>query len=156
MPPRLLPMLAHCLPRPQGLPDCTSGVWTPGFCLTGKSAAQEGMHSQLSVTCLHAFNLVQNPGSHSGFHPNKSGSSSRARPAWQLLLLKETTLGLRDGEASELSTTGGPAPGFTIRSCWLDMARPRPYISKSYPFAYCAQGIPRSVLLCAPCAGAPL
>lgn len=85
----------------------------------------------MSVTCLHEFNLVQNPGSRSDFHQNKSGSSSKARPAWQLLLLKETTLGLRDGEASELSTTGGPAPGLTIRSCLLDVARPRPWISST-------------------------
>lgn len=144
MPPRLLPTLAHCLPRPQA--QFLSLGSEPRACLTAPavSGPQEGTHSRLSVTCLQAFNLVQNPGSHSGFHRNQSGSS-RARPAWQLLLLKETTLGLRDGEASELSTTGGPAPGFTIRSCWLDMARPRPYISKSYPFACCAQGIPRSV-----------
>lgn len=93
------------------------------------------MHSQLPVTCLHWFlsssSLVQNPGSHSDFHRNKSGSSFRAKPTWQLFLFKGTTLSLRSREGPGLSTTAGPAPGFTISSYRLDISKPRPWISST-------------------------
>lgn len=67
MPPRLLPTLAHCFPRPQA--QFLSPGSEPRACLTAPavSGPQEGTHSRLSVTCLQAFSLAQNPGSHSGF-----------------------------------------------------------------------------------------
>lgn len=63
------------------------------------------------------------PRSCSDFHQSKSGSFFREKPTWQLLL------GLRGGEALGLSTIGGTVPA--IRSCRLDVARPRPCISST-------------------------
>lgn len=118
---------------------------------TWKLTAQEWTASQLPPRVLYSSSsLLQNPGSHSDFHQSKSGSFFRAKPAWRLLLFKETTLGLkgRDFEHNRRP----------IRSCRLAMARPRPWSRalKVYECAYCAQGLPRYVPLCAPCAGALL